>query len=357
MSAGNLHFPTGQSQADRSDENFPILVIYDVIEHLARGEALDLLADAETVLTAQCLAEALRQAGHQVSLAAVQSEEELIQALAGYDPDTTLVFNLVEAMGGVSGGEIRIPALLDRLGFCYTGPTSETLAACLDKAYTKACLLANGIPTAPYQTFHSPHEAIDVPLPAIVKPVAEDCSLGISLASVVSDEPALRRQVAYILETYKQPALVEKYIDGREFKISVWGNGRPYVLPIAEVDFSDWEDSTVRVVNFAAKWLPDSPDHLRLRVICPANLEPQIEARICQVALDAYQLMGCRDYTRIDMRLADGVPYILEINTNPSLYLDSGFYASAMAAGYDYASMAHQIASWAWMRKQRQSRT
>lgn len=350
MPADHLHSPTGQEDDSKPPGRFPVLVIYDVIDCLERGEALDLLADEETVLTARCIAEALQTAGHPVSTAAVRSEVELGESLAAIDPRSTLIFNMVEAMGGISGGEARIPSLLDHLGFYYTGSPARAITACLDKAYTKACLVKNGVPTAPYQVFRSVDEPLRVLLPAIVKPVAEDCSLGITSDSVVADEATLRRRVAYILEKYRQPALVEQYLEGREFKVSVWGNGTLQVLPLAEVDFSDWGPDAVRVVNFNAKWVLDSPEHRHLHVICPASVDAHAEALVYKAAMDSYRVMGCRDYARVDVRLENGIPYVLEVNTNPSLYLDSGFFASATAAGYDYPAMAHQIAAWAWAR-------
>jgi D-alanine-D-alanine ligase len=286
-----------------------------------------------------------------VTMAAIRREEDILPAVAGVDPATTLVFNLCEALGGTAGGESKVPRLLDELGFQYVGATAENLDACLNKAEAKALLLSRGIPTAPYQVFHHPGEPIHVPLPAIVKPVAEDCSLGITRDSVVHDAPALRRQVAYILETYKQPALVEMFLDGREFNVGVWGNGAAHVLPVAEIDFSAWDEKTLRVVNFDAKWNEASSEYQSMPVLCPAPVDPALEDRIRQVALAAYKAMGCRDYARVDLREKGGAPYVLEVNPNPCLATDGGFANAARVAGYDYAHMAHQIAEWAWWRR------
>lgn len=344
---------TAKEESAEPPSPVPVLVIYSVVETLERGEARDVLTDLETARTAQSIADALRATGHHVTLAAIRNEQDIRAAVATVNPDTTLVFNLCEAFGGTARGESTVPRLLEELGYHYAGATPENLDACLDKAHAKAILLRHGIPTAPYQVFHHPREPINVPLPAIVKPVAEDCSMGITRESVVHEASALRRQVAYILETYKQPALVEMFLDGREFNVSVWGNGKAHILPISEIDFSAWTDSALRVVNFDAKWTETSEEYQTMPVRCPAPLDDALAARIRQVALAAYKTMGCRDYARVDMREQDGVPYVLEVNPNPCLAIDGGFANAARVAGYDYPHMAHQIAQWAWWRRNR----
>lgn len=347
------HVTPSQEDSEEPPSSLPVLVIYSVVEQHERGEAGNIVADEETVQTAHSIADALRASGHPVSMAAIRREEDVLPAVVGFDPDSTLVFNLCEALGGISGDESKIPRLLDALGFQYVGATAENLDACLNKGDAKARLQGHGISTAPYQVFRHSGEPTNVPLPAIVKPVSEDCSLGITQDSVVHDAAALRRQVAYILEVYKQPALVEMFLDGREFNVSVWGNGTAHVLPLAEIDFASWDDRTPRVVNFDAKWNPASPEYCATPVLCPAPVSPALGARICQTALAAYQVMGCRDYARVDMREKDGVPYVLEVNPNPCLATDGGFARAARVAGYDYARMAHQIAEWAWWRRGR----
>ncbi len=329
-----------------------ILIIYSMIEALERGVSGDLVADLETAYIAQMAADALRSKGQTVSMAAIRSEGDIAAAVAGYDPRTTLVFNLCEALGGDSSGEARVPHLLDKLGYCYVGGSSENLSACLDKSHTKARLLKRGVSTAPYQVFHRPDEPIQVPLPAIVKPVAEDCSLGIDRDAVVSDAASLRRRVAYILEVYKQAALVEMFLDGREFNVSIWGNGTAHVLPVAEGVFPDWADTNIRVMNFDSKWTAEAPEFTQFAVQVPAQVDAELEQCICRTALAAYQTMGCRDYARVDMREKDGQVYVLEVNPNPCLAPDSGFSNTARAAGYDYGQMLHQIATWAWWRVQ-----
>jgi D-alanine-D-alanine ligase len=157
------------------------------------------------------------------------------------------------------------------------------------------------------------------------------------------------------LDTYRQPALVEAFIVGREFNVGVWGNGMTHTLPLAEIDFSAWADPYDHVVHFDAKWNEASAEYQTMCVVCPAQVKPELAERIKQVGLAAYQAMGCRDYARVDLRVAaaDGVPYVLEMNPNPCLATDGGFARAAGVGGYDYPHMTHQIATWAWWRRDR----
>ena len=344
-------------EGDQPPSPVPVLLLYNVVEQLEQGEARDLVTDQEVVHTAQCIAEGLCSTGHDVTVAPVRDETDVARVAASADPDNVLVFNLCENLGGRAEDEPKVPALLEQLGFQYTGSPAPTLATCLNKSFTKAHLANYQVPTAPYQVFYHADDPIAVPLPAIVKPLAQDASIGIDRSSVVHDERALRHRVEYILETYRQPALVEAFIVGREFNVGVWGNGVAHTLPLAEIDFSAWPDPYSQVVHFEAKWDEGCTEYQTMNVLCPAQVEPDLAERIHQVALAAYQAMGCRDYARVDLRVApaDGVPYVLEVNPNPCLATDGGFANAARVAGFDYAHMAHQIASWAWWRRDKHS--
>ncbi len=328
-----------------------VLLIYSVVEALKRGEASDLVTDLETLSIARSVAHALRSSGYRLKVAPIRCEDDLLATVSGLDPQVTLIFNLCEALGGTTDGESRVPRVLEELGFHYGGGSPPNLDTCRDKAYTKALLLERGVPTAPYQVFQAPDERIEVPLPAIIKPVAEDCSVGITREAVVTDPLSLRRRVAYILNTYKQPALAEMFLDGREFNVSLWGNANAvHVLGIGESLYPPC-DQTLRVMNFSAKWDPASPEYQYFRTRCPARLDPQMEATIRDMALKAYLTTGCRDYARVDLREKDGQIYVLEVNPNPCLATDGGFAKAARAAGYSYAQMIHQIVRWAWRRR------
>jgi D-alanine-D-alanine ligase len=237
----------------------------------------------------------------------------------------------------------------------FTGASVATLANTLDKGRAKAMLQAAGLPTARYQVFTRPDEPIRTPFPAFVKPLAEDASIGIDRESVVHDEAALRRRVEHILDAYREPALVEEFIDGREFNVGMWGNGRLYTLPVAELDYCDWADPYRRYLHFDAKWNPEAIEFQTMYVRCPADVDEALAEKMRKLARQAYRVMGCRDYARVDIRLQKGKPLVLEVNPNPCLAPDAGFTNAARVAGYDYPTIVSRIARWAWWRRSKES--
>ena len=153
-----------------------------------------------------------------------------------------------------------------------------------------------------------------------------------------------------MLGLYREPVLVEEFIDGREFNVGMWGNGRLHVLPVAELDYGEWP-TFQRFLHFDAKWNADAPEYKTMYVRCPADIDEALAEKIRKVAKQAYKAMVCRDYARVDMRLHKGEPYVLEVNPNPCLAPDAGFPNAARAAGCDYPGMVTRIARWAWARR------
>ncbi len=330
-----------------------VLVAYSAVEKLNRGEARDLETDLETIDTAKHIAQNLRVAGFKADTYVVHTLDDVDFVAENFDVDDLLFFNLCEHLNGVATDDVKITTRLDKHKIQYTGAPTATLKRCLDKARTKHALQSEGISTAPYQVFTRADQPSRVPLPAIVKPVAEDASMGITRESVVFDEQQLRDRVQYILDVYRQPALVEEYIVGREFNVGMWGNGELHTLPIAELSFANWSDPYQQFCHFDAKWNPDSLEYQTMPVICPADIDAATADRIYDVARRSYALLGCRDYARVDLRLRNGVPYVLEVNPNPCLAPDAGFPNAARVAGHEYPAMVSQIAEWAWWRRGR----
>ena len=176
-------------------------------------------------------------------------------------------------------------------------------------------------------------------LPAIVKPVAEHGSCGITLASVVQDRKSLGERIDACIRDYRQAALVEEFIIGRELNVALWGNGFPEVLPVAEIAFRWTDEPLQQIVSFSGKWHKDSVEARGTPGICPAELAPHVQDRVEAAAVLAYQELGVRGFARVDMRLRDEIPYVLEVNSHPDLAPDAGFFRSARAAGHSYASM------------------
>ncbi|HLF26783.1 MAG TPA: ATP-grasp domain-containing protein [Anaerolineae bacterium] len=328
-----------------------VLVAYSAIERSVRGEAHELEAELETIQTARTIAEQLNVAGLYAQTYVVYDLSDVERIATEFDLDHTLVFNLCEHLQGDSHRDGEVAQRLTDLGVQFTGASVTGLANCLDKSRAKAMLQAAGVPTARYQVFTHPREPIRVPFPAFVKPLAEDASIGIDRDSVVQDEVSLRQRIEYLLETYHEPALVEEFIDGREFNIGMWGNGKLYTLPVAELDYCDWADPYRRFLHFDAKWNPAALEYQTMYVRCPADVDGALAEKMRKVARQAYKVMGCRDYARVDMRLHHGEPYVLEVNPNPCLAPDAGFANGARVAGYDYPVMVSRIAKWAWGRR------
>jgi D-alanine-D-alanine ligase len=318
-----------------------ILVVFNVIEQVERGEEDDLFAEQEIVLVEQHIEQALQAHGH--TTVAVPIRDDLWGPLAPYDPNEWLIFNLCESIRNKTYLEPYIISVFEHLGFRYTGSNRRTLATCLNKARAKEILQAHGIPTAPYQVF-TPY-TIDCHLnfPLMVKPVSEDASIGITLNSVVHDERGLRRQVRYIWDKYHEPALCEEFIDGREFNVTVLGNDPPRVLPLSEINFRHIANPFARIVSFRAKWVPTSEEYLKTPPTCPARISDALRLKIEDVARRAYTALDLHDYGRVDIRVKQGTPYVLEVNPNADLSPDAGIARAARVAGMSYADLADEI--------------
>jgi D-alanine-D-alanine ligase len=241
---------------------------------------------------------------------------------------------------------MNVPAILELLRIPYTGSPPLTLGLCQNKGFTKYVLRANGIPTPDYQileSFKAWKGGIDFPL--IVKPLREDASLGITRKSFVRTNRQLKVQVDYINRRYKQPSLVEKYIDGREINVSIFGYEKPRTLPISEIIFEFKGEP--KIVDFSAKWIEKSKEYKGTKPVCPAKLTPSLDKLIRKTAMKAFRLLNCRDYARVDMRLKDGVPFVVEVNANPDISLDAGFVRSLKVAGISFKKFIGEIISFA----------
>jgi D-alanine-D-alanine ligase len=182
-------------------------------------------------------------------------------------------------------------------------------------------------------------EPLELRFPLIIKPNAEDASLGVYPDSVVRDEESLRRQLRRCLDNYRQPALVEAFIDGREFNVAVMENGEARALPVSEIDFSAMPKDLPRILGYDAKWFEDHPLYQKTPPVCPAPIDEELRARIQGLAVAAFRTLGCRDYARVDFRMdAKGRPFILEVNPNPDISSNAGYARALNAGGVAYAS-------------------
>ena len=258
--------------------------------------------------------------------------------------NTDLVFNLFEGFFGHPETEALIPEILLQAGIPFTGCPPSMLRLALDKAKVNMILTAAGIPTPDFQLL-DPETLLLFRLgyPCIVKPRCEDASLGISPESVVNDFAALERQVSLVSSRYSRGALVEEFIEGREFNATVLGNSEHSVLPISEIAYS-LPSGMPRILTLAAKWEPDSLYFQATRVICPADIDVELQQRIVETARAAFRLVGGRGYARVDMRIVeDGELNVLEVNPNPDISPDSGAARQAAAAGMSYNQLIEEF--------------
>jgi D-alanine-D-alanine ligase len=265
-----------------------------------------------------------------------------------------VVFNLCESVYGNSCWEMNIPALLELFQIPYTGSPPLTLGLCQDKGRVKDILISQGIQTPRYQILDRSSAPIQVSLfPMIVKPLHEDGSLGISKESVVFDERALKKQIRYILDRYDQPALVEEFIDGRELNVSLLEtNGKTNVLPISEIDYSEFPEGIPKICGYEAKWMPESLEYQRSKPICPASLKEGVEKEIESIASRVFSLFRCRDYARVDLRVSDEDKiYVIEVNPNPDISPQSGLTRSIKAQGMTYAEFIGNLLERALQRR------
>ncbi|HUX12247.1 MAG TPA: ATP-grasp domain-containing protein [Spirochaetia bacterium] len=320
-----------------------IAVLYSVVTSLGRGEPGDLLPDKETAAIAVGVTEALRREGMDASLHPVRNSSEIALVLAGMNPKKTVVFNLCEALGGVPSGsttatgEILAAETIIRAGFRCTGASPAALARCLDKGLTHEILAKAGVPVAPAQLFTRPDDHLRIPYPVIVKPAQEDCSLAIRDDSVVDNDRDLRERVGRLIDTFRQPALVEKFLNGREFSVSIWGNAEPEVAGTGQIDFSSCDDPRRRLETFENKWSDRFPG------VYPAGVSEQERAWLSDLGRTAYRAMDCQGYGRVDVREDSGEFYVLEVNPNPSLAKDAGFARASEASGIPYGAMLRRI--------------
>jgi D-alanine-D-alanine ligase len=288
----------------------------------------------ETIIA---IANALARQGHIV--VHLEATPDLPRVLAEADVD--LIFNIAEGVEG-RNREAQVPALCELLGIPYTGSDSATLAIALDKALGKKVLLQHDILTPKFQVMESHRERLspEMKFPLIVKPNAEGSSKGIGSTSVVDNEEELRDKVKELIERYRQPALVEEYIAGREFTVGLLGDKRPRVLPPMEIKFKQADD-TRPVYDYAVKQEWEKYVYYE----CPAKLTESEQKAMEKIARATFWALDCRDVARVDMRMdADGRIYVLEVNPLPGLTPDySDLVLIAKACGMEYDQLISEI--------------
>lgn len=340
------------------------------------GMAKDRWDDLDSPATIEAILAALRLRGHKVEFfeAQIKPPFNLFQKLNDYDPD--LCFNISEGHYGDSR-EAQIPALLDMMELPYTGSHVLTLALALDKPMTKRILRYHDLPTPEFQVFEQANDPIDSDLlnhdgelafPLFVKPSREGTSVGVSARSIVRSVADLYDVVEEQLSHYRQPIIVEHYIEGRELTVGVVGNYERIVarrlndrelpdelpatltfLPVLEVDTQAYDASEAGLYTNRIK--TDLVDNFQY--ICPAQIDGALAHHLNLLSAAVFRVIGCKDVARVDFRLDErtGTPYILEVNPLPGLNPDySDLCIQAKAAGLNYEHLVNMIADEALFR-------
>jgi D-alanine-D-alanine ligase len=324
------------SGSEPAPRDLPVLLLYNIDPAWEPGE------QDEAVTATQELIEALRQVGHPVTPVQV-NDLDLRRFLSPYNPGQFIVLNWCEALPGIAHSDVLAAEILEEMGFAYSGSPPPVLRLSGDKERVKDILLRAAVP-APRGCVcttaqHVPWDRF----PAIVKPVREHCSIGITPDAVVLDAKAMRERIAFVIETYQQPALVEEFIDGREFRVTLWGNADVEVLPPVEMEFSAFSDLRERLCSWDAKFTPGSRHYTDIRTVAPAPLTEEELRLLEDVSRAAYRAMGIRDYARFDFRLREGVFYLLDPNPNPDISSDASLALTAELAGYSYGQMGSRL--------------
>ncbi|TKB26957.1 D-alanine--D-alanine ligase [Desulfopila sp. IMCC35006] len=258
----------------------------------------------------------------------------------------SMAFNLCESVDDNPQFAAHPAAVLELMNIPFTGSPAAALMITTDKHLVKLVLQAAGLNT-PRSCLYSgeePAHYAHMRFPVILKPQFQDASIGIDQESVITDPGRVPAALRKFYGLYG-PIVVEEYIDGREFNISLMGAAHPEVMPAAEIDFTGFPDDLFKIVGYRAKWEPESIEYRQTQRTFPA-LPADMAEDMASVATQCYQLFGLRDYGRVDLRLdANNKAYILEINANPCLSPDAGFPAAVQQSGLDYTAMVEKIVS------------
>jgi D-alanine-D-alanine ligase len=328
--------------------------IKDESQPKPEGVPPDAFADFDHIETVQSIQKAIETDGHETTF--LMADENLPYALKEFRPD--ICFNIAEGLGG-DAREAQVPALLEMLRIPYTGSRVLTNGIALDKTLTKRIWRDRGLPVAPFQEFIFGEERLraEMKFPLFVKPAREGTGMGVDMKARVETETDLYERIHYIIDSYKQPALVEAYLPGREFTVGQLGrrdakshSRHPewydpdgfHRLPILELQTE--KSTTPGIYSHAAK-AQQLGDEGAPEYICPADVEPDLAKKLHRLALRGHRLIFATDVSRVDFRMdADGNPRLIEINPLPGLTPGySDLCLQAAAEGIDYEDLILEI--------------
>jgi len=312
---------------------------------LKEGDPADAYAEFDHPSTIDVIAEAIESQGFVVKR--IGNVNKLLEQVDDLDVD--IVFNISEGLFG-RNRESQVPIILEMKGIPFVGADALTLGLTLDKVLAKKIFKAENIPTPKFfevKNIQSLTDTDHMKFPLIVKPRFEGSSKGLSESSRVENIDELRTQVEHVLETYKQPALVEEFISGSEFTVGVIGNDDPVALAVVQVKI----DGRLQLNNKFYTFSRITSD--RLEYVCPAKISHELTKKLQELALKVYTTVECRDFGRVDFRVdKDGKPYVLEINPLPSLSTEDVFPLLAKEIDLTYNEIIGKILHLALERNQ-----
>jgi len=283
----------------------------------------------------------------------INVQEDIKQVLQN-KKDIDLIFNVAEGLEG-EDREALVPQICEELQIPFTGASSETSIIVLNKAKTKEVLENKGIPTPRFQVFDKEGEELleDLSFQLLVKPMLEGSSKGLFNENLVNNKEQLKKILKKIKTNYNQPAIVEEFLTGREFTVSVIGYKDPIVLPIVEIIFDHIPKDLHPMDSYEVKWLHDTPEFVEKNpdkdpIKCPAEINKELENKIKETVLNAFKALDCKDWARIDVRLdKNNIPNILEVNTPPGFMKgpkeNSRLPKAAYALGWSYEKLIGEV--------------
>lgn len=304
--------------------------------------------DSQAYLTEFDVVTNLQKMGHDVLKLGVYSDLGLVrQTIADYKPH--IAFNLLEEFNGITLYDQHVVSFLELMQTPYTGCNPHGLTLCRDKALCKKILTYHRIPTPKFWVASrgrkfKPSKKMQYPL--FVKSLVEEASLGISQASVVTNDEKLIERIAFIHETIHTDALIEQYIDGRELYLGIMGNARLEPLPVWELWFDNLPESSAPIATQKIKWDEKYQKKIGLQTGPVRKLDDVIKEQIIHLCKRAYRALKLSGYARFDLRLNDkNQAYLLEVNPNPDLGSEQEFALSAKHAGLSYQKLLQKILS------------
>lgn len=318
------------------------------------NEKTQLEADFDDPETIHAIIKHLEECGYKVI--PIEANEIAYLKLYKNRKKIDLAFNFAEGMYG-KDREAQIPAMLEMLQIPYIGSPPLTQALVLDKAKAKEILIANNIPTLPFQLFKTGREKLNSKLvfPLIVKPGSEGSGAGISKKSIVYNERELRKQIMFVIKTFNQPVLVEHFLTGQEYSIALLGNP-PQILPFISPNYAMLPKDYAPLDSLEVKWVFEEQATNENYLVCPAKVGKLLEAKLKTICLNLWTALNLRDWCRIDIRCNNkNQPFVLEVNAPagllpPEISKTSYFPLAARKAGIEYNDLLIRLVSTALKR-------